>query len=131
MCRTHDTFDSAESSTYEAGTEPFEIEYGSGGIKGTQSTDVCALGDGTATMGFGEITKVSGITFYVSPMDGILGLGYDSISVNNIPTWLTASDLEDKSFGFYLKNNPDESYMTMPGFDDTGLTYIYTHNVIE
>jgi len=131
ICRTHDTFDSAASSTYEQGTEPFEIEYGSGGIVGTQSTDVCVLGEGTATMGFGEINKVSGVTFYVSPMDGILGLGYDSISVNGIPTWLTASDLTDKSFGFYLHNAPDDSYMTMPGFDDTGLTLIHQHDVVE
>lgn len=82
-------------------------------------------------MGFGEIDHVSGITFYVSPMDGILGLGYDSISVNGIPTWLQSSDLEDKSFGFYLHNNPEESYMTIPGFDDTGLIKIQTHDVIE
>jgi hypothetical protein len=40
-------------------------------------------------------------------MDGILGLGYDTISVDNLPTWLESTTLEDKSFGFYLHNNPD------------------------
>lgn len=66
ICKTHSTFDAAASSTYIEGTEPFEIEYGSGGIRGTQSTDTCSLGVGSATMGFGEIDHVSGITFYVS-----------------------------------------------------------------
>jgi len=132
VCRSHDTFNGTASSTYVQGTEPFEIEYGSGGISGTQSTEVCGLGVGTATMGFGEINKVSGITFYVSQMCGILGLGYDSISVNGIPTWLTASDLIDKSFGFFLHNDYDEdSYMTLPGMETEGLTKIQTHNVIE
>jgi len=65
-------------------------------------------------------------------MDGILGLGYDSISVNGIPTWLTASDLEDKSFGFFLHNDYDgDSYMTVPGMEEEGLTKIATHNVVE
>jgi len=65
-------------------------------------------------------------------MDGILGLGYDSISVNGIPTWLTASDLEDKSFGFFLHNDYDgDSYMTVPGMEEEGLTLIATHDVVE
>jgi len=117
-CWTHKTYDSADSSTYVANGAAFEIEYGSGGIKGTQSQDVVTLGY-PATMGFGEITSVSGVTFYVSQMDGIIGLAYDTISVNNIPTWLTASSLTDKSFAFYLysKNDTEASYMTIPGHD--------------
>lgn len=64
-------------------------------------------------------------------MDGIIGLAYDTISVNGLPTWLMSTDLEDKSFGFYLHNNPEESYMTIPGFETEGYTLVNTHNVIE
>jgi len=39
-------------------------------------------------MKFGEITQVSGMAFYVSQLSGILGLAYDSISVNKLPTFL-------------------------------------------
>ena len=82
-------------------------------------------------MTFGEIYEVDGATFLASPMDGILGLAYDTISVNNLPTWLMASDLRDKSFGFYLHNNPEESYMTVPGFESEGYSLKGKHNVVE
>jgi Eukaryotic aspartyl protease len=68
-------------------------------------------------MKFGEITQVSGMAFYVSQLSGILGLAYDTISVNKLPTFLDTTDLDDKSFSFFLATNPKESYMTMPGYD--------------
>merc|ERR1719163_1857982 len=56
VCRTHSTFDASKSSSYKKGTKAFEIQYGSGGIKGTESTDDAAFGGVTAKqMGFGEI----------------------------------------------------------------------------
>lgn len=51
-------------------------------------------------------------------MSGILGLAYGSISVDKLPTFIDSSDLKDKSFAFYLHENPEESYITMPGFDE-------------
>jgi saccharopepsin len=68
-------------------------------------------------MKFGEITQVSGAAFYVSRLSGILGLAYDTISVNKLPTFLDVSNLQERSFAFYLRENPKESYLTMPGFD--------------
>jgi len=82
-------------------------------------------------MGFGEIQKVSGVTFLVSQMAGIVGLGYSTISTDHLPTFIEASDLSEKSFSFYMKNNPDESIMVMPGFLEEGYTKIMQHNVIE
>jgi hypothetical protein len=130
-CRTHSTYDSSASSTYNVAGQDFDIMYGSGGVKGFTSKDVAKLGEIPANMEFGEVRSVSGVTFYVSPMDGILGLGYDTISVDGLPTWLMSTLLEDKSFGFYLHNNPEESYMTVPGFDTEGYTLKGKHNVIE
>merc|ERR1719163_1005699 len=48
VCRTHNTFDGSKSSSYTKGTKAFNITYGSGGIKGTQSTDTAAFGGVTA-----------------------------------------------------------------------------------
>jgi len=80
-------------------------------------------------MSFGAISKVSGATFYVSKMDGILGLGYDTISVDHLPTFMEQQD--DKSFSFYLKNNPEESYMMIPGYESEGFKMKGSHNVVE
>jgi hypothetical protein len=55
-------------------------------------------------MGFGEITHVSGISFDVSQMSGIIGLAYSSISVDGLDTFMDLSNLTDKSFSFYLHN---------------------------
>jgi hypothetical protein len=106
-CLTHSTYNAKNSSTYTADGQDFIIEYGSGGVNGIVSHDVATLGGVSSPMGFGEVKSVSGVTFYVSQMDGIVGLGYGSISVDGLPTWLDSSDLEDKSFGFYLHNNPE------------------------
>lgn len=130
-CLTHETYNGGNSSTYAVDGSAFDIEYGSGGVHGVVSQDVAGFGGITATMKFGEVKNVSGATFYISQMDGILGLGYGSISVNNLPTFLDSSELADKSFGFYLHNNPEESYMTLPGFETEGYTLKGTHNVIE
>jgi len=70
-------------------------------------------------MKFAEITHVSGMAFFVSQLSGILGLAYESISVNLLPTFLDTSNLQDKSFSFYLTLNPDESFMTIPGYNTT------------
>ena len=82
-------------------------------------------------MRFGEITKAKGKNFIVSKMSGILGLAYDSISVDRLPTWLTSSSLKDKSFSFYLHANPEKSFMVIPGTDSENFTTIQTHEVVE
>ena len=131
-CFTHSTYNSKKSTTYEKDGQDFDITYGSGSVKGFVSKDVAKVGDISATMSFGEIQHVKGSTFLVSQMDGILGLAYDQISVDKLPTFMSSTDLTEKSFAFYLKDKSEESYMTMPGTDDDlALEAIATHNVIE
>lgn len=50
-------------------------------------------------------------------MSGILGLAYNTISVDGLDTFLDLSSLSDKSFSMYLHANPEKSYMVMPGMD--------------
>jgi len=133
-CLTHSKYDASKSSTSVADGQAFDITYGSGSVNGFVTKDVARFTeDITAPMGFGEIKKADGATFLVSRMDGIIGLGFDQISIDNLPTFMSAtSDIEDKSFSFYMKNNPEESYMVMPGIDEElGLEEVATHNVIE
>ena len=131
-CLSHDKYNHKKSSTYVEDGQSFDITYGSGSVSGFVSQDTCTLGDYTATMSFGEIKKVDGKTFLVSKMDGILGLAFGNISVDKLPVFMDAVDIEDRSFAMYLKNLPDESYMTLPGIDESlGLEKVGTHNVIE
>ncbi len=76
---------------------------------------------------------MSGVAFLASQLSGILGLAYDTISVDKLPTFVDQSDLADKSFSFVLRNNPEQSYMTMPGYDKelVGDNQFTFHNVIE
>ena len=80
---------------------------------------------------FGEVEEVSGAAFYTSDMCGILGLGYGTISYKHVPTFIESSSLEDKSFSFYLHENPQESFMVVPGYDDTLMNDIQYHDVVE
>jgi len=132
-CLTHSKYNSSKSSTYTADGQDFDITYGSGSVEGFVSRDQAKInGDIVAEMGFGEIQKVKGSTFLISQMDGIVGLGYDQISVDKLPTFIEQSDLTEKSFSFYMKNNPEESYMVIPGIDEElGLEEIAKHDVIE
>ena len=82
-------------------------------------------------MSFGEITSVSGLAFYTSKMSGILGLGYDTISVDGLPTFFDSYAGEDKSFSFYLKDQSEESYMVIPGMDEENYATIETHPVVQ
>lgn len=83
-------------------------------------------------MGFGEVTGVSGVAFYASQMSGILGLGYGSISVDKLPTFLDQTNLTDKSFAFYLHLNPEKSFITIPGFEESAKEGDFQyHNVVE
>ena len=132
-CKSHNQYDPSASSTYVANGEAFDISYGSGSVDGYVSQDVMKLTeDLSATMEFGEIQSADGITFLVSDMDGILGLAYPTISVDRLPVFMDSVDLDDRSFAFYLHNNPEASYMTMPGIDESlGLEKIYTHDVVQ
>lgn len=131
-CWTHATYDSSKSSTYVKDGSDFEIEYGSGGVSGSVSQDSVYFGGATSSeMKFGEVSSVSGATFYISQMCGIIGLAYDRISVNNLPTFMTSSDLEDKSFSFYLGTNPEQSYMYIPGTENTDQEFLGVHDVVQ
>lgn len=66
-CWTHATYDSSKSSTFVKDGSDFGIEYGSGGVSGLVSQDSVSFGGATSTeMKFGEVSSVSGATFYIS-----------------------------------------------------------------
>jgi len=81
----HKKYDHTKSGTYVANGTTFSITYGSGGVSGYWSNEAVNLGGLVATATtFGEATKLSGLSFAVAKFDGILGMAWPAISIDNV-----------------------------------------------
>lgn len=135
-CYLHTKYDSTASETYKANGSSFEIHYGSGSMKGFISNDDLTIGDLTVKgQDFAEATEEPGLAFAFGRFDGILGLGFDTISVNKVvPPFYNMIDqglLDEKVFAFYLgdaNTEGDESEAIFGGINDNRfegkLTYL-------
>lgn len=84
-CFLHSKYDSSRSSSYKENGTSFEIRYGTGSMKGFVSNDHVSIGDiNIKHLDFAEAVEEPGLTFAFGKFDGIMGLGYDSISVNHM-----------------------------------------------
>lgn len=109
---SHKVYNHAKSSTYKSNGTQFKIMYGSGPVSGFYSSDVVTIGEMTLKgYTFAEVTDFSGLGlgYRFGKFDGILGLGWDSISVDGVPTPMKAlvdgKQLDEPVFAFYLGNN--------------------------
>lgn len=125
-CYLHTTYDSSSSSTYKKNGSEFEIKYGSGSLSGFVSQDTVQIGDiKIKHQDFAEATSEPGLAFAFGRFDGIMGLGYDTISVNKIvPPFYNMLDqglLDEPVFAFYLgdanNGDGDESEAVFGGVD--------------
>ena len=112
-CYLHSKYDHSDSSTYRKNGSEFEIRYGSGELSGYVSQDTFRIGDLTVKhQDFAEATAEPGLAFAFGRFDGIMGLGYDTISVNGIvPPFYNMLDqglLDEPVFSFYLSDTNDE-----------------------
>jgi saccharopepsin len=126
-CYLHQKYDHDASSAYKKNGSEFAIQYGSGAVEGYVSQDTVQLGDlKVKNQLFAEVTNEPGLAFAFGKFDGILGLGYDSIAVNKIPSFLTniiEQDLVDEPvFSFYLADTAGESEAIFGGIDKTKYT---------
>jgi len=128
-CYLHQKYDSSASSTYKQNGSQFEIRYGSGEVKGFISEETLKIGDlKVKHQLFGEVTEEPGLAFAFGRFDGILGLGYDTISVNHIPppfyNMIDQGLLDEPVFAFYLgdTNASQESEATFGGVDKSHYT---------
>lgn len=124
-CFLHSSYDSSASSTYKKNGSEFEIHYGSGSLKGYVSQDTFRIGDITVEgQDFAEATEEPGLAFAFGQFDGIMGLGYDTISVNKIvPPFYKMLDqglLDEPIVSFYLSDtneDGDESEAMLGGIN--------------
>src|SRR5271170_3285904 len=84
-CFLHAKYDSSASSTFKQNGSDFEIRYGSGSLSVFVSSDTLDFAGMTIkNQLFAEATEEPGLAFAFGRFDGILGMGYDTISVNHI-----------------------------------------------
>lgn len=129
-CFLHSKYDSSSSSTYKKNGTEFDIKYGSGSLSGFVSQDVLKIGDlKIKKQDFAEATSEPGLTFAFGRFDGILGLGFDTISVNKmVPPFynmLNQKLLDEPVFAFYLgdaNKDGDDSEATFGGIDKNHYT---------
>lgn len=123
------------SGSYKEDGANFEIMYGSGSVSGFFSVDEVGLADDIKITGqrFAEVQDAGGlgVAYALGKFDGILGLGFTSISIDGTPTVfenaINQKVVDEPIFSFYLGDNkPGE--LTFGGYDDTkfegDLTYV-------
>ncbi|XP_064174579.1 nothepsin [Anguilla rostrata] len=126
-CVMHHRFKAFESSTYSHDGRIFSIHYGSGHLLGVMAKDVLQVGNvSLANQEFGESVYEPGFVFVIVRFDGVLGLGYPSLSeAAETPVFdnLMAQMLvEQPVFSFYLsrkKNTAEpEGELLLGGLDE-------------
>merc|ERR1712045_685227 len=113
-CWTHPRYDESKSPTYEKDGRPYKVQYGSGPVEGVFSKDTVTVGSiDVKGQPFAEVSKVSfgplNIAFAAGKFDGLLGLGFKSISQYQIPTPFEAMIdqklIAESVFAFYLQDD--------------------------
>lgn len=113
-CWTHHTYASGKSSTYEPDGRNLSIQYGSGSMKGFLSTDNLGLaGMVVHNQTFGEATSLPGITFVAAKFDGLFGMGFQTISQDDVVTpfqnMINQNLVPAPVFSFYLNRDQSKS----------------------
>jgi len=129
-CSTKNKYDSSKSSTYKAIGTKFDIQYGSGPVSGFVDRDSVHFGSDSEVKGveFAEITDVSGLEYYSeSKFDGVLGLGWDTLSVHGKPTifkmMLDQKLIANPVFSFKLSSKDKENgELILGGIDKSAYT---------
>ncbi|XP_004343311.1 lysosomal aspartic protease [Capsaspora owczarzaki ATCC 30864] len=109
-CDLHKKYHSEKSSTYVANGTTFAIQYGSGSLTGYLSQDTFTVaGLKVTNQVFAEATNEPGLAFVLARFDGLLGLGFQEISVLNVvPVFynmVAQGLLNSASFAFWLSRN--------------------------
>lgn len=109
-CQTHTQYNHEDSTTYVANGESFAIQYGTGSLTGFLSEDtINVAGMQVSGQTFAEAQSQPGSTFVDAQFDGILGLGFQQIAVDNVvPVFynmISQGLVDEPVFSFYLNRN--------------------------
>jgi hypothetical protein len=131
-CYRHPRFDESKSSTFQKDGRQYKVQYGSGPVEGTFGKDTVTVGNiDVKGQLFAEVTKVSfgplNVAFAVGKFDGLLGLGFKSISQYQIPTpfenMIDQKLIDMPVFAFYLQQDSSkDGELVFGGIDQTHYT---------
>jgi len=131
-CYLHPRYDEKKSATYAKDGRKYSVQYGSGPVEGIFSKDTVTVGNiDVKGQLFAEVSKVSfgplNIAYAAGKFDGLLGLGFKSISQYNIPTpFETMIDqklISQPVFAFYLQSDASqEGELVFGGIDHSHYT---------
>merc|ERR1719352_1977765 len=136
-CWLHPRYDEKKSSTYEKDGRKYSVQYGSGPVEGIFSKDTVTMGSiEVKSQPFAEVSKVSfgplNIAFAAGKFDGLMGLGFKSISEYNIPTpfenMIDQKLIDEPVFAFYLQEDASEQGELVFGGIDTNH---YTGDLVD
>jgi hypothetical protein len=124
-CGAHPLYDNSKSTTYAKNGTKFEIMYGSGPVSGVLSYDDVNWGGLViAKQEFAEVNVVSGLglAYLIGHFDGILGMAFQSISVDDIPTVYENAQrqglVNSSQFGVYLPaTSGAQGELTLGGYN--------------
>ncbi|KPV77463.1 uncharacterized protein RHOBADRAFT_51313 [Rhodotorula graminis WP1] len=116
------TFDASQSSTAENSTDSFQISYGDGStVSGPVYTDTVTVAGLSASSQHFSAVDDMGTDFGDTPVDGILGLGFETISnLGERPFFKTLWEeghVSQNLFSFVL-GDTDEGELYLGGLDD-------------
>nr|XP_008114814.1 PREDICTED: cathepsin D isoform X2 [Anolis carolinensis] len=127
-CELHQKFKAFSSESYAHGGQKFTLQYGTGRLMGIVAKDKVQIGNITIEdQAFGESVFEPGMTFAFAHFDGVLGLGYPTLSVtNSMPVFdniIKQHLVEEPLFSFSLnrEHNVDNGGVLILGGIDHSL----------
>jgi len=125
QCHKKNVLDTTYDTSFIGYKNLFYIRYGSGPVLGKFASDTVSFGDIVIPdQKLGVITNVKGLgkMYTKGVFDGVLGLGFSSLSLGRVPTVLDNAIkqhlLDEPVFSFYL-GDEQEGELTIGGVDST------------
>lgn len=129
-CTTHTRYDSTKSSTYVQDGRTWSISYGDGSTaSGILAYDTVTLGGLAIKKQTIELAKKESSSFASDPIDGLLGLAFDSITTvagvkTPVDNFISQGLISSPVFGVYLgkASNGGGGEYVFGGYDSTKFT---------
>jgi hypothetical protein len=131
-CWLHPRYDETKSTTFQKDGREYNVQYGSGPVKGVFAKDTVTVGNiDVKGQLFAEVSTVSfgplNVAFAMGKFDGLMGLGFKSISQYQIPTpfesMIDQKLIDEPVFSFYLQSDASETgELVLGGIDKSHYT---------